>query len=163
MPYLAPQGPDRDGTDVVAVDRDAPIGHVVKSGNQIDQRRLAAAAHAYEGDNFPGPDVQVDVFQDGCFLIPEIHIADGDALRYPRQLNGGVVVPDVRYGVDDGENPLRPGDTLLNGVVHVGQAFYRFVKQDEGRQKREEPSGGEAAADDLKAAVKDDDADGTSA
>ena len=45
-------------TDVVAVDRDAAAGDVVEARHQVDQGRLARAAHAHERHHLAAPDVQ---------------------------------------------------------------------------------------------------------
>ena len=66
------------------------------------------------------------------------------------------MISDLRDEIDDAENPLGAGDSLLDRVVHVGQPLDGFVKHDERRQKREEGSRRGLAVDDLIAAVEDD-------
>ena len=51
---LSPERLDGDVADVTAVDRDRPFRHVVKAGDQVDERCLSPAAHADEGDHLAG-------------------------------------------------------------------------------------------------------------
>jgi hypothetical protein len=76
-----------------------------------------------------------DVLQDRLFLVGKGDTLDMDARGNLRQRVGARPVLNLRFVVDDLENPLRPGYALLDGVIHVGQAFDRFIEHDQGREK----------------------------
>ena len=54
MPICARSDAQRHVADVAAVDQDRAAGHVVEPRQQVDQRRLAGAAPADDGDHLPG-------------------------------------------------------------------------------------------------------------
>ena len=92
----------RDVFDVMPVDGDAPLPHVVKAGQKVDDRRLARARGADEGDLFAGADVEIEVFEDGDARL----VAEGDVVEVHPSLDvvqdGGVLFIGDRDGGIDG-------------------------------------------------------------
>ena len=81
--------------DVVAVDGDAALPHVVEPGDQVAQGGLAAAGGTHDGDGLPGLDVEGHVVEDlGVVpLVGEAHVAHVDLPPHVRQLQGVGLVP----------------------------------------------------------------------
>ena len=57
----------RDARDILAVDQDAAVLHVVEALQQREQRRLAAAGWPTSPTRWPGSKLQVEVLED---LLP---------------------------------------------------------------------------------------------
>ncbi len=59
-----PQRLDIPVLQIESVEQNAPLGRVVESGQQLDQRRLARAVLADQREALPGADLQADVAQE---------------------------------------------------------------------------------------------------
>ena len=65
--------------DVMPVQRDRTLAHVVEPGDEAGQRRLAHARRSYQGDHAARCDIEVDVAQHRVPLcIAEPHVAERD-------------------------------------------------------------------------------------
>ena len=72
--------------DVHAVDRDAPLLHVVEAQQQADDRRLARAGRADDRHALPGLDLERDVPQHRLALdVGEGDVLERDRARRPRR------------------------------------------------------------------------------
>ena len=78
--------------DGAAVDQNCAGGRVVDAGDQADQRGLARAGGADDGQAAAGGDAQVQVVQDLFAFVAEVQIAEFDfagdvaGLRFGRRL-----------------------------------------------------------------------------
>lgn len=92
---VAAQAGDRDVADVGAVDGDGAAVGVVEAEEQAQQRRLAAAAFADDGDGRARWDVERDVFQRGPPpVVGEGDVAEGDVAVAGGHLGGVGLVDD---------------------------------------------------------------------
>ena len=109
----------------VAIDQHGPFGHVVEAADQVDQRRLARAAGAYQSDHFSGANDQVDAFDHRAIAVAKADVAELDV-----SLQAAGMDRDGRFGnrgvpVEDAEDPLRSGRRPLhrrNNAAHRLQA-----------------------------------------
>src|SRR6266849_3580393 len=69
QPNLPAQRAKRKRAHIFPVDLDDPGGGIIEARDQVDQRRLARAARAYDGDVLARADGQNDVVQDGSRSI----------------------------------------------------------------------------------------------
>ncbi len=80
--HLAAQRAQRQVAQVVAVDQDAPRGHIEEARNQVDQRRLARAARPHQRQHLAGLHLQIDVVQNLMLAlfgrVGEAHILKPD-------------------------------------------------------------------------------------
>jgi hypothetical protein len=74
----ASQAVERDVANVLPVDKDAAFLGVVKAEEEAEDRGLAAAAGADDGDFFAGGDGQVKILDDGSVRT----VAEGYILEY---------------------------------------------------------------------------------
>src|SRR5438477_106775 len=67
--------------DVGVVDQYPPARGVVEAGNELDDRGLAGARLAHEGDRLAGRDLDVDAGQrlPHTRRVGEVHVVEGDA------------------------------------------------------------------------------------
>ena len=69
---------EREGAQVDAVDRDAPLGRIVEPRQELDDRGLAGAVLADERHHLPGPDREVEAADRPALGLG---IAEADALE----------------------------------------------------------------------------------
>ena len=67
----------REAADVVAVDRDSPLLHVVEAAEQAHERRLARARAADDADHLPGRHRERHIVKHGLVAV----IAERDVLE----------------------------------------------------------------------------------
>ena len=95
-------------------------------------------------------------------------VAEGDVSEFyrspeRRQDRRPRLVGDLRYNVEQGEDPGGGGHALLDRGVDPADPLDRLVGGDQGGEKGEEGAGGGVAVDDLVAAEPDDQGDGDAA
>ena len=144
---LAADGLDVVGGDGFVVDEDFAGGGIVEAGEEGDDGAFAGAAGADEGDHFAGLDGEVDVVEGGLADA----VAEGDVAELDLALDGGefgegVVVGDVGFGVEDGEDFLHGGDTGLDDGVGGDDVDDGRVEHREVAEEGEEVAGGEAGS-----------------
>ena len=84
---------------VYAVDADGPAVGVVEAGNQVQQRRLARAARADEGDGLAGGNAQRDAVQHvPPVLVGERHVVELDLAAHGRRQRLGPLAPTGSRG-----------------------------------------------------------------
>ncbi len=138
---LAPQRGQRDGPEVMPVDRD-PAGHrVVEAGDQHRDRGRAAAARADEGDPLPRAHPQVDAAQHLLAVaVPEVDVLEGDVAAQARQLDRVRRARQGRAQVQQLEDALQPRPGLLPDGEQPGQlAGGRQQLAEVGREGQERP------------------------
>ena len=72
--------------EVEAVEQDPAAGRAIQAGQQLDQRGLAGAVLADQGQALAGLDVQIDVRQRGRggVGVDELHVLEADAVARAR-------------------------------------------------------------------------------
>src|SRR5262245_17800158 len=77
-------------SQVSPVEQDAPLGGLVESGEELDERRLARAVLTDEGQALTAGDEERDVAQRPALGpgIPEAHVLEADALLLSRRQRG---------------------------------------------------------------------------
>src|SRR3990172_3306516 len=97
---------------------------------------------ADQGDILAGMDLQVEILEDRLLA----GIAEADVLKanLPAQLRDRTVVEldDLRFGVDQGENPLGRRKARLHLRPKGGQVQNREEKKIQALQEKEPGSGG---------------------
>jgi hypothetical protein len=152
--------------DVVAVDADRALGHVVEAGHERGERRLAGAGGADEGHHVPGPGGQRDVVEDvdagagverqerrplplegGDRHLGGRRVAEGDVVELDQATGSaerhrvGRVV-DHPAGVEQLEHPLEGHEGEQDVDPGVREARQRPVDaRDVERQRGEVPDG----------------------
>ena len=112
---VLPQALQGDMADILPVDEDAAVRHLVKAGDQVAQGGLAAAGSAHQRQPLPGVDVQTDIVQ---HLVVVIRVLKADVLE-PDRAGAGLQGHGVRgvlnghRGVHDLGKALDAGHTAL--------------------------------------------------
>ena len=108
--------------DILPVDEDAAVRHLVKAGDQVAQSGLAAAGSAHQCQPLPGVDVQTDIVQ---HLVVVIRVLKADVLEPDRagaglQWHGVRGVLNGHRGVHDLGKALDAGHAALEllGKLH---------------------------------------------
>ena len=113
--------------DVHAVHEHRAFRHIVEARDQVDQRGLAGAGLADQGDDLVRLDGQVDVGQGRGFfvLIAKRYVAEFDAAAERRECHRICRGVDLRFVVQDFEDALRPGGRFARAVDEPGQLLDR--------------------------------------
>ena len=82
---LCPQRRQRDLAGIDAVNENCPLADFIKTGEEIDKRRLSCAAHTNQCDNLSRLRIDVDVLKHQISTIGETDITEFDAAFYRRQ------------------------------------------------------------------------------
>ena len=90
---LRAQRRQRHVADVHAVDENRPARDVVEPRQQVDQRRLAGAAAADDGDHLAGLDVERHAAQDARLAVL---VAEADVAELDRRRNGAIAGAPAR-------------------------------------------------------------------
>ena len=89
-----------DGSDVVAVDKQAPVRHVVEPRHERGERALARPRCADQSNRLPRFGAQIDVFEHRCTgEVLERNVLKDNVAAYVGQNNGIVRVHDLRLRV----------------------------------------------------------------
>ncbi len=122
---VAAQRPQRHVADVEVVDEDGPVGHVVEARQQVDERRLARAAEADDGDDLAGIDPERDAVEHRppfAVGVGEADVPELDAAHGTRQRNGPGPIGDLGVRVEQLEDALSGRHRLLQGRIHAAEA-----------------------------------------
>ena len=118
--------------DVETVDANRARRDVVKTRKQIDERRLARAARADEGDDFALAGSELNIPQNGGRVVGETDAVILDLAGKGGKLNRGgsvlVFLGEIEVGKDLGSGALR----LLKLLVDRANTLDRFI----GLEKR---------------------------
>ncbi len=81
---------------IMPADHDAPPLGFVKSAQQVDDGRFAAAGRTHQGDRLAAFHVQVEVFNDRLFIfVPEMHMLEIDIAADGAGVDGVGLVLDL--------------------------------------------------------------------
>ena len=112
-----------------------PSLNIVEARHQADQRRLAAAGAADDGDGFARPHVETHIVQHILVVasVAEGHVAEFDLAARAR--NGARAAAALGRLIQELEHALAGGDALLQGPAHVHETAQRRRDLHQGRQK----------------------------
>ena len=123
--------------DIGAVDQDKAVIRIVKPRDQADQRRLAAAVSAHQGDRLAEADFQMYVRQNRpSRLVREADITEFDGGSMLGQPRRGRIRDHTRLAIDESKDPVGCRRTGLDARVHAGKLSYRV--RNGGKQEVEE-------------------------
>ena len=126
---------ERQRAEVVAVEEDAAAGRVVEPRQQVEDRRLAGAGAADEGDALAGLDREGEAVEgDVAVGIGEMHVLEADLADGALDPVGAV--DDGVLGVEEHEDPVERRGALLDG----GEVAAEPARA--GRRRRRGRSGG---------------------
>ena len=116
-----PQAVAGDIHDVVAVQRDPAVVHIIEAHQQVDQRGFAAASGANDGHPLAGFHVQAQVLdQFALGYIGEAHIAQLHGTGGLLQLQLGLSVRGFRRLIHQRKDPFSAGQSSLQLGHHAG-------------------------------------------
>ena len=123
-----PQALLRHPRDILAVDQDAAVLHVIEALQQREQRRLAAAGAADQADALAGPEGEVQVLENLLAVaIAEVDVLEFDAGAAPRQRRRfGMVAQIVRH--QQCRQRLRKAGDMLGDVDQRDREIARGVQ-----------------------------------
>ena len=143
---LPAEAAQRRVADVDAVDHDAAELRVEEAREQREQRRLARAVAADDGDALPLRDGERDVLDGGLLRVRvgEGDVFEGDVALDRRELDarGGSRLSAARESaalhrhVEDLEDARGGGVASLQDVVHLAHAPQRFADHRQRRPSR---------------------------
>ena len=110
-----------DIADIPAIDGDTAAVDLVETRQQVDDGGLAGPGRAHQGEDLPGFGLQRHILEDrDARPVFEIDILEA----YPamHRIQRGRLRPVIHLGrrVDHLEDPFRPGQGSLDGVIQVG-------------------------------------------
>src|SRR5207245_11149260 len=106
-----------DGANVLAVDQDKAVIGVEETWNQANQRGLAAAVSAHEGDGLAVANLEMDVREDRpARLVRKANIAEFDAFAVARQARRVGVGHDPWIAIHEGEDAIGGRRAGLNEI-----------------------------------------------
>ena len=129
----------RDLLERNAVELDRSARRLVEAEQQIGQRGLARARAADQGQALTGPQLEVDAPQHLLAPVAEDHVAVGDPLTQPLQVDGVRRVRGVLRQVEHVEDALRGGERVLQTVPvsgHVPRGPVEHGRDEEERRER---------------------------
>ena len=124
---ILPEAVARDTAHIVPVDGDRAAVHVVKAHEQIDERRLAAARRADDGDALAGADIEVHILEQRRLRhVAERHMLQRDAARHVRERFRIRRVGDLLRLVHEREDTSSAGDSVLQLGDNAGNFVERL-------------------------------------
>ena len=112
---------------IIPVDGDRTAVHVVEAHEQIDERRLAAARRADDGDALAGADIEVHILEQRCLRhVAERHMLQRDAARHVRERFGIRRVGDLLRLVHQRKDTSSAGDSVLQLGDNAGNFIERL-------------------------------------
>ena len=135
------------GLDLAQIDaahRDRAVGRVGEAGEQLRERRLAAAGLTHDRDVLARGDRDVDVSEHrGAVAVAEGHVVHGDVERaVGRQPHAVVGLLDLDRQIEHREDLAPAGDRGLGLGVDLGQVLehaQEHVAEEQERHRRAEP------------------------
>jgi hypothetical protein len=135
----------------------APGGHVVEARDQVEDRALAAARGADQGDRLAPAGGQADLGQGrGVVAIGEADLVEGDRRLARRQGLGVCGIDDGRLDVQRLEQAPGAGEAFAEHRLQVGDLPQGLQGCPEGEQEAGERPGGHAARAGPPAGVDED-------
>ena len=123
---LAAQAVAGQLADVPAVQQDAPAGHVVEAHQQVDERGLAAARFADDGDDLARLGGEGHVVQHGHILgVAEGHVVELHAALAVLEVDGVLAVGGLGGQVEQGQEALGGGEGGLQLADDVRELIDR--------------------------------------
>jgi len=113
---LTAQPLDVELTNVDAIERDTAARHVVEPLDELDDRRLATAARAYECSGLPGLECECETLEDWNVRtrgIGELDVVKGDTAE------DGVGLLAARVSGINCRDPINRGEELGRGTTGV--------------------------------------------
>src|SRR5580700_6589491 len=144
----------------MAVDQDASAGHVKEAGNQVDERALAGAAGADDGEDFTAADFQIDVVQNVMLLFPIVgvsktHLLEANAAGKLGQNFRTRLLPHIVLDIHEAENFRGSPQCLLKVVVKQRELANRIVETEHRSNKSHENAGRHLVVSDAVAAQQE--------
>ena len=156
---LPAQRLQRGVADVGAVDGDAAGGDVVEARDQVDDRALARPGRADDRQGLGGSGAKAHLAQHRGAdpEVAERHPLECQPFAEGRQRGGARLLPHLRLGVQDLEDPLGAGGRLRDRHHDHPQHRDREHGDDQVALERHQLADGEAFRQDLDAAAPGDD------
>ena len=113
-----------------------PAGRVVEPRQELQERGLAAAVGADDGDRFAGADFEVDAAEDRLFgVVLKADVFESQRVLERRQRDGIRRIDDRRLAVEDFVHAVGGGDGLLDVAEFAGEAAGRVAHAGEHREE----------------------------
>ncbi len=113
-----------------------PADGIVEPRQELQERGLAAAVGADDGDGFAGADVQADVAEDGFSgMVLKADVLEPERSLERRQRDRIRRVDDLRLAVEDFVHAVGGGDRLLDVAEFAGEAAGRVAHAGEHREE----------------------------
>ena len=132
---LVEEGAAFDVAQIDAVDLDRAAGRVVEAQHQIDQRRLARAGSADDGDDLAGRDREVDAREHRLLAVVEVHVAKADLGRALGHRPRVRPIGDLRLHVEQVEEPRCAAGRLHDARVGRRDRLDRLVDREQDQRE----------------------------
>src|SRR5580700_2790368 len=117
---------------VVAVDQQASLSRVKKTGDQVNQRALARTARPDDRDHLSTANYEVNVVQHlrvfSLAAISKTHMLELHRLRECRQALGVRLFADIIFNVHELKDLARRAQSLLKIVIEERKFTHRIVQ-----------------------------------
>ena len=134
-PHLPMQRRRFDAAEFAAIDADLSRAGEVELRQQVDDRGLAAAGVADQGDGLARLGDDVDLVQDAALGgVAEADLVELDPAVEAGQVLGGGVVPPFRRGIEDAEDAFGAGHGREGLVIEVADAAHG-LEEDAGEEE----------------------------
>ena len=120
--------------DIDAVDEHLALLHIVVTGDEVEQGRLARAALSHDRDGLALGYDEVDVAQHPLLVVAEGHVAELNLVLQPADVYGVALLADVYLGIEYAVDALHAGQTLGDVVAGARELLERVddgVEDDE--------------------------------
>ena len=121
-----------DAPDVLAVDGDLAVGHVVEPVEQARQGRFPGTRRPHYGDAAPGRDGEAHVVQDAAArIVTERDVAEDDLSRPVGERPGKRSVLHLGLDAEEVEHRFHVGQRLLDLAIDEAEITERQIELDE--------------------------------
>ena len=120
--------------DIDAVDEHLALLHIVVTGDEVEQGRLARAALSHDRDGLALGYDEVDVAQHPLLVVAEGHVAELNLVLQPADVYGVLLLADVYFGIEYPVDALHAGQALGDVVAGARELLERVddgVEDDE--------------------------------
>ena len=143
-----------------AVDEDFAARGVVEAGQEFAEGRFSASRGSDERDGLPAADFERDAVDHlARTVVGEVHVAEFDLVFQSGEFAGVGFVLDFGFGVDDREDALSGGQTLVDVGELIDEGPDGAGDLGEDGHEGDESSGVERSGRDERASEYEDDAD----
>jgi hypothetical protein len=153
---------DLDVADVLAVDAHGPFLRFVEARDQVGNGRLARAGRTDESDCRSRRCGERDAVELSArlarWVVAERHAVEDHLTGQAPRIDSALAIGDLRFGVEQQEDPLGRGAGDQRLVVETAQALHRAEDEAEQEDELEEFSDLQPAIDDF-ATAEDEDRD----